>query len=52
MVGKIPKTKGDKGQRDLELNGQSDLSITDYTGYKNQNENTSRDQTVLALDPY
>ena len=52
VVGKLAMAKGDKGQWDLELNGQSDLGISDYRGYYYHYEITRGDQSVLVLDPY
>lgn len=52
VVGKLAMTKGDKGQWDLELNGQSGLGIADYRGYYYHYEITRDGQSVLVLDPY
>lgn len=52
VVGKLAMTKGDKGQWDLELNGQSGLAISDYRGYYYHYEISRDGQSVLVLDPY
>lgn len=52
VVGKLPLTRGDKGQWNLQLNLSSGLGVEDYRGYFYHYQITRQGEKVLVLDPY